>query len=82
MDGNVLVSVVYGQSAFVAAIGNTHNRVNNEGATPLFAHMYSGGYLGMGHLLRLREQDKNSGDVGVIRQRHEMLIGDPFVDAN
>ncbi len=82
VEKNVLVSVVYGHSAFVAVMGNTHNRVNDEGATPLFAHMYSGGYLGMAHLLRLRQQAKNAGNVDVLRQWHEMLIGDPFVDVN
>jgi hypothetical protein len=82
VDRNVLVSVVYGQSAFVAAMGSPHNRVDQEFGTPLFAHMYAGGYLGMAHLLRLRAQAGNSADAGALRTRQEMLIGDPFVDAN
>ncbi len=42
--------------------------------------MYSNGYLGMAHLLRVRQQYKNSPDPGALRGRQEMLIGDPFLD--
>jgi hypothetical protein len=77
---NVLVSVVYGQSAFLAALGSPHNRVNDEQATPLFEHMHADGYLGKAPLLRLRQQDRDSPDPGTLRTRQEMLIGDPFVD--
>jgi hypothetical protein len=77
---NVLVGVVYGQSAFLAALGCPHNRVNDEQATPLFENIYADGYLGRAHLLRLRQQDKDSPDPGTLRTRQEMLIGDPFVD--
>jgi hypothetical protein len=77
---NVLVSVVYGESGFLAALGCPHNRVNDEGATPFFDSMYTGGYLGKAHLLRLRQQDKDAADPGTLRTRQEMLIGDPFVD--
>jgi hypothetical protein len=81
VENNVLVNVVYGRSAFVAALGTPHDRVTDEGAAPLFEHMYSNGYLGMAHLLRSRQQDKDSPDPGAMRSRQEMLIGDPFVDA-
>jgi hypothetical protein len=81
VENNILVSVVYGRSAFLAALGTPHNRVDDEHATPLLEHLYSGGYLGMAHLLRLKQQDKDSRDSGVLRGRQEMLIGDPFVDA-
>jgi hypothetical protein len=80
-DRNVLVSVVYGKSAFLAALGCPHNRVNDERGTPLFEEMYSGGYLGKAHLLRLRQQDKDSPDPGTLRTHQEILIGDPFLDA-
>jgi hypothetical protein len=80
-ENNVLVSVVYGRSAFVAALGSPHNRVDDEHVTPLFEHLCAGGYLGMAHLLRLRKQDQDSPNPGVMRGRQEMLIGDPFVDA-
>jgi hypothetical protein len=81
-ENNVLVSVVYGRSSFLAALGTPHNRVNDEHATPLFAHMYASGYLGKAHLLRLREQDRDSPDLGSLRGRQEMLIGDPFSDVH
>jgi hypothetical protein len=77
---NVLVNVVYGRSSFLAGLGCPHNRVNDEGAAPLFEHMYAGRYLGMAHLLRLRRQDRDSPDAATLRGRHEMLIGDPFLD--
>jgi len=79
-ENNVLVSVVYGRSSFLAALGTPHNRVNDEHATPLFEHMYADGYLGRAHLLRLRDQDADSPDPGSLRGRQEMLIGDPFLD--
>jgi len=79
-EDNVLVSIVYGRSAFLAALGTPHNRVDDEHATPLFQHMYSNGYLGMAHLLRVRQQDRDSPNSGVLRGRQEMLIGDPFLD--
>jgi hypothetical protein len=80
-ENNVLVGVVYGRSAFLAALGTPHNRVDDEHVTPLFEHMYSGGYLGRAHLLRLKQQDTDAHESGVLRGRQEMLIGDPFVDA-
>jgi len=79
-DKNVLVSVVYGKSAFLAALGCPHNRVNDEGGTPLFQEMYGGGYLGRAHLLRLRQQHRTSPDPGSLRTHQEILIGDPFLD--
>ena len=78
---NILVSVVYGQSSFLAALGCPHNRVNDEGATPLFENMYADGYLGMAHLLRQRQQDKDAADAATLRTRQELLIGDPILDA-
>ena len=50
VERNVLSQVVYGHSDFVVTIGSTHNRVEDERATPLMASLYSGGYLGMAHL--------------------------------
>jgi hypothetical protein len=80
-ETNVLANVVLGRSAFLAALGSPHNRVDDEHATPLFEHLYrDGGYLGMAHLLRLRAQDRDSPDPGALRGRQEMLIGDPFLD--
>lgn len=79
-ETNVLASVVLGSSAFLAAVGSPHNRVDDEHATPFFEHLYAKGYLGMAHLLRLRQQDRDSPEAGVLRGRQEMLLGDPFLD--
>ena len=76
----ITVSLAYGRSAFLAALGTPHNRVNDEHATPLFKHLYANGYLGMAHLLRVREQDRDSPDPGALHGRQEMLIGDQFLD--
>jgi hypothetical protein len=81
-ERNMLVSLVYGRSAFLAALGSPHNRVDDEQATPLLEHLYADGYLGMAHLSRLRQQDNKSPNPGVLRGRQEMLIGDPFLDAS
>ncbi|MGO8691214.1 MAG: hypothetical protein ACLQLG_16450 [Thermoguttaceae bacterium] len=83
VEKNVLSQVVYGHSDFVVAIGSVHNRVEDECATPLMASLYSGGYLGMAHLMRLRQQAKDTGgNAGALRQRQEIMIGDPFADTN
>jgi hypothetical protein len=79
-ENNVLVSLVYGRSAFLAALGSPHNRVDDEHATPFFQHLYANGYLGMAHRLRLLAQDRDSPSPGALRGRQEMLIGDPFLD--
>jgi hypothetical protein len=80
-ERNILASLVYGQSAFVAALGSTHDRVTDERATPLLRHLYSGGYLGMAHLLRSRQADEDvKRNPMQLREFQEMLIGDPFVD--
>jgi hypothetical protein len=82
-DRNVLVNIVYGQSAFVAAMGSVHDRVTDERATPLLRHLYSGGYLGKAHFLRLQQQDRDvQANPALLREFQELLVGDPFVDAN
>lgn len=81
-EQNVLTNLVYGQSAFVAALGSTHDRVTDEHGTPLFRHLYEGGYLGMAHLYRLRQADREvKGNPMQLREFQEILIGDPFADA-
>jgi hypothetical protein len=82
-ERNVLVNLVYGQSGFVAALGSVHDRITDERATPLLQHLYAGGYLGRAHFLRLRHEDRDvHGDPSLIREFQEILIGDPFADAN
>jgi hypothetical protein len=81
-DRNVLVSLVYGQSGFVAAMGSAHDRVTDEQVTPLLRHLYAGGYLGRAHFLRLQQQDRDvQGNSSRLREFQEMLVGDPFADA-
>lgn len=79
VEQNVLVNVVYGRSAFVAALGSPFARVRDENGAPLYRALYAqGGYLGQAHLLRLREGQSSSPQE--LRQQQEILIGDPFVD--
>ena len=81
-EQNILANLVYGSSAFVAALGSTHDRVTDERATPLLGHLYSGGYLGKAHFLRLRQADQDvQGNPMQLREFQEVLIGDPFADA-
>ncbi|MBN2506591.1 MAG: hypothetical protein JXQ71_07845 [Verrucomicrobia bacterium] len=81
-DRNVLVNLVYGASAFVAALGSTHDRVTDERATPLLGELYSGGYLGRAHFLRLEQQHRDArGNPAQLREFQELLVGDPFADA-
>ena len=81
-ERNVLVNLVCGQSGFVAAMGSVRDRVTDERATPLLRHLYAGGYLGRAHFLRLQQQDRDvQGNPSLLREFQEMLIGDPFADA-
>ena len=75
-----MVNVVYGKSAFVAATGSPFARVRDENGAPLYRTLYvEGSYLGRAHLARLREGQPASSRE--LRQQQEILIGDPFVDA-
>jgi hypothetical protein len=77
---NVLCSLVYGRSAFVAAMGSVHDRVIEEHAQALLPALYGGGYLGQAHAARLRHQDASAAGPDQLRQFQEILIGDPFLD--
>ncbi|MBI3927019.1 MAG: hypothetical protein HY319_15895 [Armatimonadetes bacterium] len=79
---NFLISVVYGPSAFVAASGCPFARVSDDCYEALLAELFSAGYLGQGHRKQLLAQDRAAGDWQAFRGNHEMLIGDPFVDAS
>ena len=39
-ERNLLVNLVYGQSALVAALGSTHDRVTDERATPFLRELF------------------------------------------
>ena len=77
---NVLCSLVYGRSAFVAAMGSVHDRVIEEHAQALLPALYGGAYLGQAHAARLRHQDASAAGPDQLRQFQEILIGDPFLD--
>jgi hypothetical protein len=79
-ERNVLCGIVYGRSAFLAASGSTHNRVNDEHGKALFGALYQGGYLGLARLAQLRDQDASADSPDLLKQYQEILIGDPFVD--
>jgi hypothetical protein len=80
-ERNLLVNLVYGRSAFVAALGSVHDRVTEERATPFLRHLYSGGYLGRAQFLRLRQQDEDvHANPALVREFQELLVGDPFAD--
>ena len=81
-DRNVVANLVYGRSAFVAALGSVHDRVTEERAIPLLRHLYGGGYLGRAHFLRCQQQDRDvHGSPELLREFQELLLGDPFADA-
>ena len=81
-ERNLLVNLVYGQSALVAALGSTHDRVTDERATPFLRALYSGGYLGRAQFLRLQQQDRDvHANPAQAREFQELLVGDPFADA-
>ena len=81
-ERNLLVNLVYGRSAFVAALGSVHDRVTEERATPFLRHLYGGGYLGRANFLRLQQQDRDAeGNPAQVREFQELLVGDPFADA-
>ncbi len=67
---------------FTAATGSPHNRVDDDCYAPLLADLFADGYLGRAHLRQLAEQERLSTDPMGLRGRQEILIGDPFVDAN
>ena len=81
-ERNVLLNVVYGPSAFVAALGSVHDRVTDERATPLLQHFYAKGYVGQAHCLRGRQQSRDvEANPALLREFQEILVGDPFADA-
>lgn len=82
VEKNVLVNVVYGRSAFVAATGDPFARVCDERGAALYRNLYMdrNGYLGQAHLRRLQDGYAPSPDE--LRQRQEILVGDPFVDGH
>ncbi|OGR02216.1 MAG: hypothetical protein A2284_08870 [Deltaproteobacteria bacterium RIFOXYA12_FULL_61_11] len=80
VEGNLLVNLIYGTSAFVAALGAPNNRVATGRYDVLVDHLYQGDYLGMAHRRRLLAQDQMHSGPEDRTHFHELLLGDPFVD--
>lgn len=78
-DENLLLSLLYGNSAFVAATGSTHIRGNSALSHVILKDLQkTESYLGLAHRARIAAQDTDSSTP--LRQRHEILFGDPFID--
>ena len=84
VENNLLINIIYGRSAFVATTGTTHIRGHADEFQVILQKMYQEHlYLGQAHKERLLYQDQLAGDVGYeLRGKHEILLGDPFLDVN
>lgn len=80
VHNNILVSLVYGQSAFTAAVGSVPLRANFDQYQVILAALYSDGYLGRANHDRSDAQDRDQDTPWGWRLHQEILIGDPFVD--
>jgi len=79
-DNNILVSYVYGNSNFIAALGDPFYRGHEAYFEKLIPFVNQGDYLGLAFLKRWQIQYENSSDVWNLKENsQEMLIGDPFI---
>jgi len=79
-DKNLLVNYVYGNSNFIAAMGDPFNRGHEAYYEELIPFMNQGDYLGKAFLKRWNLQYQNSSSYLILRENsQEMLIGDPFL---
>jgi hypothetical protein len=80
VHNNIMVSLVYGQSAFLAAVGSVPLRANFDQYQILLQALYADGYLGRANRDRSDAQDQDQDTPWGWRLHQEILIGDPFVD--
>ena len=78
---NMLVSLVYGYSTFVAAIGSVPLRTMLDHYGVILDSIYIDGYLGLANRERSDAQDRATDKKWGWRGHQEILVGDPFVDA-
>ncbi|MFH1451218.1 MAG: PKD domain-containing protein [bacterium] len=79
-NNNLLVSYVYGNSNFIAAMGDPFNRGHEAYYEELIPFVNQGDYLGKAFLKRWKIQYQNSSNSPDLEENsQEMLIGDPFV---
>jgi hypothetical protein len=80
---NIAVSYLYGSSKALAAMGDPHWRGHYAHAPTVYQELKNNsGYLGKGHLLRMKKQFALSGSDAFLLKENagEMLLGDPFMD--
>jgi hypothetical protein len=78
---NILVSLIYSRSAFIAAIGSVPLRTVFDRFEVILDSIYTDGYLGAANRDRSDAQDRAEDNPWGWRNHQEILIGDPFVDA-
>lgn len=79
--GNIMVSLIYGQASFTAAIGSIPLRTGFDNFKVILDSIYIDGYLGEADRERSDVQDRADDTPWGWRNHQEILIGDPFVDA-
>jgi hypothetical protein len=80
VHGNVMVSLIYGQSAFQAAIGSVPLRVSDALYGTLLDAVYVDTYLGLANRGRSDACDQADDRPFGWRNHQDILLGDPFVD--
>jgi hypothetical protein len=78
---NVMASLLYGQSAFIAAVGSVPPRGSSAYYGLLLDRIYTDGYLGQADRERSDYSDMMHPGRMDLRGHWDILIGDPFVDA-
>ena len=82
-DDNILLSYLYGTSHFLTALGSPFYRGHAGHFEQIIDVMKNDGeYLGRAHWRRMRYLYENAqNEVNLKEQINEMLLGDPFLDA-
>jgi hypothetical protein len=82
VEHNILVSLVYGPGAFVAATGSLPARTADPSFGTLLDSLYVDAYLGLANRLRMNSVEQGATTTSADWRSHQdILIGDPFVDA-
>jgi len=79
-DENISCGYIYGNSDFLAALGDPFSTTGRPEFNRLAAFMTQGDYLGLAHYFRRCYQYHESGtDPQELKSYQEILIGDPFL---